>query len=143
MRVDISRLQGLQAPKALSVNGVQYGLYKSIEDPSVPFNYNNLIWINTGCEKISDTPELFYCWIRGIIPPTPNTMEKPMDIMLLGLNRQLINMNPQFLTMDHMKNMFIYKAEPSNFVEQFLYQFIGVQSIETQSPMLTLDDLNE
>ncbi len=141
MKIDPKMLEGMKIPPVVSVAGIDYNLYKSVSDSSIHFAYEKLAWMNTGCEQICDQPSLYFCWIRGVISPAPNTLERPTDVMLVGFNGSHMNMSPQFMTMDHLKKMYIYKAETGVFAESFLTQFVGIPPVQEQPPMMDLKEV--
>lgn len=125
----MTQIQGRQAPKNITVNGVSYTLKKDATDSTIAFPWSRLTFLNAGCDQISD--KAFCCWIMGVIPPTAGSLEKPVSVFSIAFREDRILMAPQMLTPDDMSRMHYYTAEAGNFAHEFVQKFLGVVPAET------------
>lgn len=126
----VTQIQGQKAKQCIVINGIEWHLKKDATDSTVIFPFERMNWVNAGCHKIND--RVYCCWILGIIPPTPNSLEKPTSVFTLGFNSTYVPMSPGFITRDDMNRMHYYVSDYGDFVTKFVSQFLGLESPETQ-----------
>lgn len=121
----ITQVTGLQPKKQISIEGITYELRKNATDPSATFNHQRVSWINTGCEPLKSNPNIYFCWIMGVIPPNPGSLEKTTNVLYIGFHNQRISMTPTSLKHDDIERMHIYVSEYSDYIGKFVDKFLG------------------
>ncbi len=121
----ITQVDGLRPKERIEVSGVTYRLRKDATDPTASFNHQRVIWLNTGCEMINQSPSIHFCWIMGVVPPQPNTLEVPTSVLYCGFHKNKITMNPQSLTERDLECMHIYTCDARSFAFEFSQQFLS------------------
>ena len=66
---------------------------------------------------------LFGSWFGGIIQPMPNTLEKPVKIMMIGFAP--IQVTPMQIGVNQLRNMHVYKTDPKNMAHAFATAFFS------------------
>lgn len=123
----VTQLEGRRARKAVTVGGVEYVLKKDATDAAAVFPYQRMAWINAGCDPLSGG-RAFCCWIHGIIPPTPGTLERPVSVFAIGFHAARIAMTPATLGEADLQRMHFYTSDGTAFAQEFVDKFLGSES---------------
>lgn len=119
-----------QVPRTLTVHGRTYELRKDATDPTQQFPYSLIVPLNSGCTKIADGK--FCCWVRGVIPPRPGTIERPMEVVSLGFAQFEVPSSALALP-GTLERMHYYVANDDSFMADFAGQFLGLPSAQSAS----------
>lgn len=129
---------------SIRVKGVDWSLKKDATDPTTMFPYHKMQWLNAGCDCISQGQ--YCCWILGVIPPTPGTLEKTMSVFALGFNTMPVMMSPSTLNKLDMERMHYYVTDYGEFARNFVEEFMGITNsteVSNRGPMLPFPEINK
>lgn len=110
--------------QTVRVGGEVWQLHKAATDGTVSFPYERIKVDNFACEKIADGA--FIILVGGILIPTRGTIEKPLKIMFVGFSN--VEIAPQLVGVQQLRNMHIYKTDMSNFAQEFAKDFFATES---------------
>ena len=122
----ISQVEEYEIKSTIEINGEQWKLKRHVEDASVHIDHLSVNWLSYGCRKVFGQP-FYACWIKGVVLPTPNSLEIPTYLMYVGFNENDINMSPKFVTMQDLSRMHIYGRQEPRFAEYFINNFLGIE----------------
>lgn len=111
----------LNPKKSLIVNGETWELHKSATDSTIPFAIERVKVDSFDCEKVADNS--YIVLVGGIIQPMPNTLEKPVKIMMIGFAP--IQVTPMQIGVNQLRNMHVYKTDPKNMAHAFATAFFS------------------
>lgn len=124
--MSVTQINGKRAKQQIVVNGVTWTLKKDATDPSTIFPFEKISWLNAGCDPIEGS-NIYCCWIIGVIPPTPGSLEKPVSVFTLGFNSVYIPMSPAYLTKQDMQRMHYYTSDYGDFTKSFINNFLDLE----------------
>jgi hypothetical protein len=127
----VTQIQAKQAPKQISVNGIDYRLRKDALSADPAFPYEKMNWLYAGCDMAAG---VYCCWIVGIIPPAPGTLERPVSVFALGFSPRQMLMSPTSLSATDMQRMHYYVADTGNLVQKFVSKFLGMEPATDNEP---------
>lgn len=110
--------------QTVRVGGEVWQLHKAATDGTVSFPYERIKVDNFACEKIADGA--FIILVGAILIPTRGTIEKPLKIMFVGFSN--VEIAPQLVGVQQLRNMHIYKTDMSNFAQDFAKDFFATES---------------
>lgn len=119
----VTQINGKHAKSVIRVMGIDWHLKKDATDPSTIFPFEKMIWMNAGCDQVRDS-NIYCCWIMGVIPPTPGSLERPVSVFTLGFNQCQIPMSPASLTKQDMQRMHYYTSDYGDFTKKFIDNFL-------------------
>lgn len=117
--------------KVLQVHGRTYELRKDATDPSQQFPYSLMVPLNQSCIKLGEGK--YCCWVRGLIPPRPGSIEVPMEVIALGFTTFDVPLSAMTLP-STLERMHYYVARDDSFMKDFVEQFLGVTSAAGAAP---------
>lgn len=121
----------LNPKKSLIVNGETWELHKAATDSTVPFAIERVKVDSFACEKVGDMS--YIVLVGGIIQPMPNTLEKPVKVMMIGFAPMQVT--PVQIGVNQLRNMHVYKSDPKNMAHAFATAFFsaedGAQVVES------------
>lgn len=124
--IGVTQFGGMKPRNVISIGGVNWSLRRDATDSSTAFPHQKVNWLNAGCEPLGDG-QVNYCWIMGVIAPTPGTIERPVNVMYIGFHPQRIMIAPNSVSVSDLDRMHVYISDSSNFVGEFVGQFLGIQ----------------
>ena len=127
----VTQIQAKQAPGLISVNGIDYKLRKDALSADPAFPYEKMHWLYAGCDMAAG---VYCCWIVGIIPPAPGTLERPVSVFALGFSPRQMLMSPTSLSATDMQRMHYYVADTGNLVQKFVSKFLGMEPATENEP---------
>ena len=110
--------------QTVRVGGEVWQLHQAATDGTVSFPYERIKVDNFACEKIADGA--FIILVGAILIPTRGTIEKPLKIMFVGFSN--VEIAPQLVGVQQLRNMHIYKTDMSNFAQDFAKDFFATES---------------
>lgn len=125
----VSQIKEVDTKQVITIGGDEWRLKRDASDSSSNFAHERVNWIEQGCHGVFNQP-FYACWIKGVILPAPNSLEKSLYVMYVGFHSKQINMSPASLTVDDLKCMHIYGRSEPRFPEEFVNSFLGVEMIE-------------
>lgn len=125
----VTQFNGMVPKTNLQVSGLDWRLRRDATDSSTTFPHQRVHWVNAGCEPFG-LDGIHYCWIMGIIPPNPGTIEKPINVMYIGFHSQKITVTPNMVTEADLDRMHIYVCDASPFALAFVNEFLGYQEVK-------------
>lgn len=135
----VTQFNGMKPKSSISVGGVEWALRRDATDSTTAFPHQKVSWLNAGCEPMADG-RVHYCWIMGVIPPTPGTIERPVNVMYVGFHQFKITIAPNSISQSDLDRMHVYVSDNSDFAGEFVNKFLGlepaqpVESRESISP---------
>lgn len=111
----------LNPKKSLIVNGETWDLHKSATDSTVPFAIERVKVDSFACEKVGDMS--YIVLVGGQILPMPNTLEKPVKVMMIGFAP--LQVAPAQIGVNQLRNMHVYKTDPKNMAQAFATAFFS------------------
>lgn len=148
--IGVTQFNGMKPRNVINMGGVEWILKRDATDSSAVFPHQKVNWLNAGCEPLGDG-RVNYCWIMGVIAPTPNSIERPVNVMYVGFHPQRILVAPNAVSQADMDRMHVYVSDSSNFVGEFVGKFLGIEpekpieareSISPWPPMLDQEILS-
>ena len=124
--VGVTQFNGMRPKNNITIGGVNWSLRRDATDSSMMFPHQKVSWLNAGCEPLGDG-KIHYCWIMGVIAPTPGTLERPVNVMYIGFHQQRIMIAPHAVTAADLDRMHVYVSDGSNFVGEFVGKFLGIE----------------
>lgn len=124
--VGVTQFNGMRPKSNINIGGVSWNLRRDATDSSMVFPHQKVSWLNAGCEPLGDG-KIHYCWIMGVIAPTPGTLERPVNVMYIGFHQQRIMIAPHAVTAADLDRMHVYVSDGSNFVGEFVGKFLGIE----------------
>jgi hypothetical protein len=124
--VGVTQFNGMRPKNSINIGGVTWSLRRDATDASMMFPHQKVNWLNAGCEPLGDG-KIHYCWIMGVIAPTPGTLERPVNVMYIGFHQQRIMIAPHAVTAADLDRMHVYVSDGSNFVSEFVGKFLGLE----------------
>ena len=124
--VGVTQFNGMRPRHNITIGGVTWNLRRDATDASMVFPHQKVSWLNAGCEPLGDG-QVHYCWIMGVIAPTPGTLERPVNVMYIGFHHQRIMIAPHAVTAADLDRMHVYVSDGSNFVGEFVGKFLGIE----------------
>ena len=100
----------LQPKQTIILHGEKWELHKSATDSTIPFAYDRVKVENFACENIDNN--VYIILVGGYIAPRPNSLEKPVRILMVGFSN--IAVTPMMVNITQLQNMHIYKADTFN-----------------------------
>lgn len=123
--VGVTQFGGMKPRHNISIGGVNWSLRRDATDSSMMFPHQKVNWLNAGCEPLDGS--IHYCWIMGVIAPTPGTLERPVNVMYIGFHSQRILIAPHSVSQSDLDRMHVYTSDSSNFVGEFVGKFLGIE----------------
>lgn len=124
--IGVTQFNGMKPRQVISIGGVNWSLRRDATDSSMVFPHQKVNWLNAGCEPLGDG-QIHYCWIMGVIAPTPGTLERPVNVMYIGFHSQRILIAPHSVNQADLDRMHVYISDSSNFVGDFVGKFLGIE----------------
>lgn len=125
--IGVTQFNGMRPRNMFTIGGVNWSLRRDATDSSTFFPHHKVNWLNAGCEPIGDG-SVHYCWIMGVIAPTPGTIERPVNVMYIGFHPQKIIISPNSITQSDLDRMHVYVSDSAGFVSEFVGKFLGIES---------------
>lgn len=122
----VTQFNGMKPRNSIVMGGVEWSLRRDATDSTTMFPHQKVAWLNAGCEPMADG-RVHYCWIMGVIPPTPGTIERPINVMYVGFHQFKINIAPNAIAQTDLDRMHVYVSDSSNFAGEFVEKFLGAQ----------------
>lgn len=122
----VTQFNGMKPKQNINIGGVNWSLRRDATDSTAMFPHQKVSWLNAGCEPLGDG-RFHYCWIMGVIPPTPGTIERPVNVMYIGFHQQRIMIAPHSVSQSDLDRMHVYVSDSSNFVGDFVGHFLGLE----------------
>lgn len=130
--VGVTQVSGLKPKSTVTVRGVDYTLRKDATDSTTVFPYQRMVWLSAGSIPIMGG-KAHACYILGIIPPTPNSLETPVSVFAIGFHQQKLQMHPSMLSDADMSRLHYYASGGQDFAVEFVDRFMGAtHNIEEQ-----------
>lgn len=124
----------LQPKQTIILHGEKWELHKSATDSTIPFAYDRVKVENFACENIDNN--VYIILVGGYIAPRPNSLEKPVRILMVGFSN--IAVTPIMVNITQLQNMHIYKADTFNMAKEFAKEFFSEENSEgTQAAQIT------
>lgn len=124
----------LQPKQTIILHGEKWELHKSATDSTIPFAYDRVKVENFACENIDNN--VYIILVGGYIAPRPNSLEKPVRILMVGFSN--IAVTPMMVNITQLQNMHIYKADTFNMAKEFAKEFFSEENSEgTQAAQIT------
>ncbi|AVQ09775.1 hypothetical protein [Salmonella phage GSP032] len=123
--IGVTQFNGMKPRHTISIGGVDWSLRRDATDSSMVFPHQKVNWLNAGCEPLDGN--IHYCWIMGVIAPTPGTIERPINVMYIGFHSQRILIAPHSVSQSDLDRMHVYVSDSSNFVGEFVGKFLGIE----------------
>lgn len=132
----VSQIREVETKQVIKIGNDEWRLKRDASDPSTTFAHDRVNWIEQGCDKVFNQP-FYACWIRGIILPSPGSLEKSQHVMYVGFHSNKIDMPPAYLTVNDLKCMHVYTKSEVNFPSLFINSFLGIEAVEdsTREPI--------
>lgn len=127
--VGVTQVGNLKPKQSIVIGGVEWVLRRDATDASMEFPHTRVNWLNAGCEPINNG-QAYYCWIKGVILPSPGSVQNPIDVMYVGFHHQKIVMAPNSIAVADMDRMHVYVCNAIDFAGTFVNQFLGL-GVET------------
>lgn len=124
--IGVTQFNGMRPRQAITIGGITWTLRRDATDSSTMFPHQKVSWINAGSEPLGDGT-VHYCWIMGVIAPTPGTLERPVNVMYVGFHPQRIMIAPNTVGQADLDRMHVYVSDSTNFAGEFVGQFLGMQ----------------
>ncbi|MGL4517994.1 MAG: hypothetical protein ACRCUH_15045 [Shewanella sp.] len=125
----VSQIREVETKPVIKIGNDEWRLKRDASDPSTTFAHDRVNWIEQGCDKVFNQP-FYACWIKGIILPSPGSLEKTQQVMYVGFHSKQIDMSPAFLTINDLKCMHVYTRSEPNFPSLFINSFLGIDAID-------------
>lgn len=125
----VSQIKEVETKPVIIIGGNEWRLKRDASDSAVIFPHERVNWVETGCHKVFNQP-FYACWIKGVILPSPNSLEKALSVMYVGFHSKQISMSPSHLTTDDLKCMHIYSRAEPHFAEEFVNSFLGIEAAD-------------
>lgn len=134
----VTQFNGVNPLAMISIGGTDWRLRRDATDPTNVFPHQRVTWINAGCEPLPDG-RAHFCWVMGVIPPAPGTLERAISVMYVGFHPIKIMVMPNTVTHEDLDRMHVYVSDGANFAGEFVNRFLGmsapaVTARETISP---------
>ncbi len=107
--------------KSFVVNGEKWALHKSATDSTIPFAIERVKVSDFACEQFADSS--YIVLVGGVIEPMPNTLEKPVKIMMIGFAPMQVA--PAHIGNNQLRNMHVYKTDPKSMANEFAKAFFN------------------
>ena len=91
-----------------------------------------LTWLNAGAIPIQGG-KAHACYIIGVIPPTPGSLETPVSVIAIGFHPQKLNMHPSMLSDADMSRLHYYASNGKDFAVDFVDKFLGMNTEQEQT----------
>lgn len=139
----MTQVEGRKPKQLINIDGIDYRLRRDAADPTSAFDHNRVFWINAGCTPVA--ANVNFCWILGIVTPTPNSLETPVSVVYAGFHPNKITMNPQSLTQQDLDRMHVYVGDARDFANKFARNFLsmGEPAMDTREPISPYPSVNE
>ncbi|UPT52983.1 hypothetical protein [Hafnia phage yong3] len=145
----VTQFNGMKPRTQINMGGIDWSLRRDATDASMVFPHDKVNWLNAGCEPMADG-RVHYCWIMGIIAPTPGTIERPVNVMYVGFHPNKITIAPNAISIGDLDRMHVYTSDGSDFAGSFVRKFLGSEpepvaareQISPWPPMLDQEVLN-
>lgn len=124
--IGVTQFNGMRPRNSITIGGVVWNLRRDATDSSMMFPHQKVSWLNAGCEPLGDG-KVNYCWIMGVIAPTPGTIERPVNVMYIGFHPQRIMIAPNSVSVADLDRMHVYVSDSTNFVGEFVGKFLGME----------------
>lgn len=124
--IGVTQFNGMSPKSSIYVNGIDWKLRRDATDSTTAFPHQRVNWMNAGCEPMGEGT-VHYCWIMGVIAPTPGTLEKAISVMYIGFHPQKIVIAPNTVSQFDLNRMHIYTSDGSGFAFEFVNKFLGVE----------------
>lgn len=128
----VTQFNGMTPKPLIQVGGLDWRLRRDATDSSTSFPHQRVSWVNAGCEPFGQDG-IHYCWIMGVIPPNPGTLEKPINVMYIGFHSQKIAVIPNMITQADLDRMHVYICDASPFALSFVNTFLGFEEVKPVS----------
>lgn len=122
----VTQVNGMKPKNSINMGGVDWTLRRDATDSTTMFPHQKVSWLNAGCEPMMDG-RIHYCWIMGVIPPTPGTIERPVNVMYVGFHQFKITIAPNSVSQSDLDRMHVYVSDGTDFAGDFINKFLGMQ----------------
>ncbi|AWY07194.1 hypothetical protein [Aeromonas phage SD04] len=122
----VTQFNGMKPKNSINMGGVDWTLRRDATDSTTMFPHQKVSWLNAGCEPMGDG-RVHYCWIMGVIPPTPGTIERPVNVMYVGFHQFKITIAPNSISQSDLDRMHVYVSDGTDFAGDFINKFLGMQ----------------
>lgn len=116
----------LQPKQTIMLHGEKWELHKSATDSTIPFAYDRVKVESFACENIDNN--VYIILVGGYIAPRPNSLEKPVRILMVGFSN--VSVTPMMVNITQLQNMHIYKADTFNMAKDFAKEFFSEENNE-------------
>lgn len=127
----ISQPSGFTPKKEFTLFGTKYILCKDASDSTTYFPHNRVKIQNGECIKLPNL-DAYFCYMHGVIPPIPNTLEKPVEVYYIGFHKSYVDM--RYLTPTDIARMHIYKSDTTDWASAFANAVLNT-GLETEQNM--------
>lgn len=122
----VTQFNGMKPKNSINMGGVEWTLRRDATDSTTVFPHQKVSWLNAGCEPMVDG-RVHYCWIIGVIPPTPGTIERPVNVMYVGFHQFKITIAPNSISQADLDRMHVYVSDSADFAGDFVNKFLGLE----------------
>lgn len=148
--VGVTQIKDMRPKRTLVINGTEWHLRKDATDGLTIFPHEVIKLVDAGCEPLPNG-KAFFCWILGLFTPATGGLERPLQVMYVGVAPNQIAKFHEVFTMADRSRMHVYAADNTSLSSTFLSQFFGVeQPVAASQPvapvipeMLSMDVLKE
>lgn len=120
----ISQNNSFSPKKEIILFGNKYILCKDASDSTTFFPHNRVKIQSGDCIKIPDI-DAFFCYMHGVIPPMPNSLEKSVDVYYIGFHKNYVDM--RYLTPTDISRMHIYKTDTTDWASAFAKAVLDIE----------------
>lgn len=110
--------------ESIVVNGVEFHLRRDASDPSQIFPYERVNWINAVSAPIEGQPNTFMNIVYGLIPPRPNTLERPVSTVFVSFSRNQRQLHPSMIKPEEIQCFHVYCTDGLPFAQAFMNEFL-------------------
>ena len=138
MYSNILKMQGITQPtsqnapkKLIKMFGTELVLCKDASDSTTSFPHERVQILGGDCVHIEEgNYNVYFCYLRGIIQPLPNSLEKPITVYYVGFHKNYVDM--RFLTPQDISRMHIYKQTTENWAQTFARNLLNINTDEME-----------
>jgi hypothetical protein len=124
----ITQFQGFQPKLELNVQGQVWRLRRDAADASTKFDFQGVLWQDAGNVPLNDKVQFIY--LIGCIPPMPNSLERPSQVMAIGFlpGNHPVQVTPLTVSQADLSRCMVYTADSSMFAQTFAVSYLGLQN---------------